>query len=193
MHQGRESTEFTISSFSKLFCLKEVGEGLFFFICLTCDIRFKRISRVVEEGGGLDRERGKRRNSDTVLLLPPNRKRNCHHQSVGGGGGRGAGWIFSFPSPEFQRYLRGRSGKGPPSLPLNATGGQPFMSRIGTAAKRQNIWRKVQFILVCVQYFRNGWLSELEEYFFSSFLMNFRQVCGLWRISLIDAAIMNSN
>ena len=72
VHQGRESTEFTISSSSELFCLKEVGEGLFFFICLTCDIRFKRISRVVEEGGGLDRERGKRRNSDTVLLLPPN-------------------------------------------------------------------------------------------------------------------------
>ncbi len=96
-YQGRESTEFTISSFYKLFCLKEVGEGLFFFICLTCDIRFKRISRVVEEGGGLDRERGKRRNSDTVLLLPPNRKRNCHHQSVGGGGGEGRGLDFLLP------------------------------------------------------------------------------------------------
>ncbi len=41
VHQGRESTEFTISSSSKLFCLKEVGEGLSYLYAshVTSDLK----------------------------------------------------------------------------------------------------------------------------------------------------------
>ena len=111
-----------------------------------------------------------------------------------GKGREGRGLDFLFPFSGIPAISEGAIGERaslpPPQCDRRTT---IHVKNRDCGRKTKHLAKSTVHIGLCFQCFRNGWLTELEEYFFSSFLINFRQVCGLWRISLIDAAIMNSN